>query len=105
MAKRKMNSNSLANLIAGKNKSPRQRKQVKLMPKSIEDLEAIGNGSISDGIDRLAARLPVMVKIELYLQCRVATGDGDEQAEAILHELVMLGLFRLEVSASMCLIN
>lgn len=82
---RKINPRSIENLVAGKNKSPRQRKQVKLMPETIEAMAKTGSGSISDGIDRLAVQLPVFDKVRIYL--KLMADQGDEQAIRLLEAL------------------
>lgn len=97
MSERQMNPRSLRNLVAGKNKSPRKRKQVKLLPETIDAFEQLGNGSISDGIDKLAARLPIFGRVQLYLEQRAA--EGDEQAEALLLEIESLGIEQIHEEA------
>lgn len=72
----------------GRSPSPRERKQVKLMPATIAIAQAIGDGGISDGIERLFAQLPVFYKVKLLLE-QAASGEAiaPEHAEALLLEL------------------
>ncbi len=96
MVKRGKHPNSLANLEVTHKKSPRQRKQVKLMPDSVEKLLEIGDGSLSDGIDGLIAKLEfpgttTFKKTQILLEILVQLPELPEiykaQIESLLLEL------------------
>lgn len=59
------------------------------MPETIAHAESIGNGGLSDGIDRLFSQLPVFRQCKALIEAIAVDTNSPyfEQAEAILYDL------------------